>query len=73
MLISTKESHDFRVVGIQIDDTLILGNKDFLIREQNEITKAGFLTKPIRVLFFTETITFNKCIITIDGDSLYMS
>ena len=73
LLISTKESHEFGVVSMQTDDTLILGNKDFLAREQNEIAKAGFLTKPIRVLLPTETITFNGCTITMDGDSLYMS
>ena len=73
LLISTKESHEFGVVGMQTDDTLILGDEDFLAREQDEITKAGFLTKPIRVLLPTETITFNGCTISMDGDSLYMS
>ncbi|PVH80071.1 hypothetical protein DL98DRAFT_549327 [Cadophora sp. DSE1049] len=73
LLISTKESNEFGIVGMQTDDTLILGDNDFLAKEQNGIAKAGFITKPIQVLDPSGSLTFNGYTITIDGDDLYMS
>ncbi|PVH83472.1 hypothetical protein DL98DRAFT_615736 [Cadophora sp. DSE1049] len=70
LLISIKESSEFGIVGMQTDDTLILGDDSFIIKEQEEIAKAGFLTKPIQVFNPSESLTFNRCTIAINGDKL---
>ena len=35
----------FGIIGIQIDNTLILGDPDFLNKEELELRKANFLAK----------------------------
>ena len=71
LLISTKESKEFGIFGMQTDDTLILGDETFLASEQKEIAKAGFLTKPVQVLNLSEPLPFSGCTITMDGEALY--
>jgi hypothetical protein len=67
------ESNEFGVVGMQTDDTLILGDDEFLAREQKGISEANFLTKPIQVLTPSESITFNGCTLRLEGNDIYMS
>jgi hypothetical protein len=73
LLISTMKSNEFGIVGMQTDDTLILGDDDFLAKEQDGITKANFLTKPIQVLLPSESITFNGCTLRLDGNDICVS
>ena len=47
----------FGIVGLQIDDTLMLTNEAFAAEEENAIKK--FLTKPRSCLTPTEAIKFN--------------
>ncbi|PVH70663.1 hypothetical protein DL98DRAFT_553943 [Cadophora sp. DSE1049] len=68
LLISTKESSEFGIIKMQTNDTLILKDDSFIIKEQKEIAKAGFLIKPIQVFNPFESLTFNKCTIAINGD-----
>jgi hypothetical protein len=42
----TSINNIFRVVGIQTDDIIILGNKWFLVREKQELVLANYTTKP---------------------------
>ena len=46
LLVMSRDNHALGIIGMQINDTLILRNAKFLMREQTEIDKAGFLTKP---------------------------
>ncbi|PVH72590.1 hypothetical protein DL98DRAFT_432909, partial [Cadophora sp. DSE1049] len=72
LLISTKENSEFGIVKIQTNDTLILGNDSFITKKKKKIAKTKFLTKPIQVLNPSESLTFNRYTITINGDSFYI-
>lgn len=50
LLITTEESGCFGILGVQTDDTLSLGDKALLEREDTELRNAGFAAKPRRVL-----------------------
>jgi hypothetical protein len=45
LLITTTNSV-FRVVGIQTDNIIILGNKCFLVQEKQELIQANYTAKP---------------------------
>jgi hypothetical protein len=53
LIIITKRAFD--IVGIQTDNTLILGLKEFDTIEEEELTKAKFSAKP-KELLFLETL-----------------
>ena len=73
LLVMSKDNYALRIIRMQINNILIFGNAEFLTKEQTEINKAGFLTKPVQILNPTSPLTFNSCIITINGKSFYMS
>jgi hypothetical protein len=62
LIITTKAA--FGVVGIQTDDTLILGSKEFNTIEDKELTKAKFSAKPKELLSLDTLLIFNGCILT---------
>jgi hypothetical protein len=62
LIITTKAA--FSVVGIQTDDTLILGSKEFDTIENDELTKAKFSAKPKELLSLKTPLIFNGCILT---------
>jgi hypothetical protein len=63
LLITTTKAA-FGVVGIQTDNTLILGLKEFNTIKEEELTKAKFSARP-KELFSPETpLIFNGCILT---------
>ncbi|CCE31981.1 uncharacterized protein CPUR_05839 [Claviceps purpurea 20.1] len=68
LLITTAESGCFGIIGIQTDDTLGLGDKDFLEYEETELRKAGFAAKPKQVLTPESPIVFNGCILSKNTD-----
>jgi hypothetical protein len=63
LLITTTKTA-FSVVGIQTDDTLILGSKEFNTIENKELTKAKFSAKPKKLLSSETLLIFNGCILT---------
>ncbi|KHJ33034.1 hypothetical protein EV44_g5522 [Erysiphe necator] len=65
LLISDKKEI-FGLVGMQTDDTLILGNKNFILLENDEIINANLLAKPIQTLSSENPLVFNGCILTFD-------
>jgi hypothetical protein len=65
LLLTTKQSTLFGMVGMQTDDTLILGTKKFLEKEEEEIIEADLMTKPIQVLTTSELLTFNSYTLTL--------
>jgi hypothetical protein len=63
-LLITTTDKAFGVVGMQTDDTLILGSKEFDALEEDELTKAKFSAKPKELLSENNPLIFNGCILT---------
>ena len=61
-LITTKKEV-FGLVGMQTDNTLILALEEFLVLEDNKLSKAKFLTKPKKALVLETPLIFNRCIL----------
>jgi hypothetical protein len=66
----TKEA--FVVAGIQTDDTLILGDNNFVRQENKELENAKFLAKPINILLYKSLLIFNRCILRQDKDNIIL-
>jgi hypothetical protein len=69
LLITTTENA-FGIVGMQTDDTLILGSEEFSILENDELTKANLSAKPKEVLCSNTPLIFNGCILTQHEDAM---
>lgn len=54
----------FGILGLQIDDTLILANESFITKEDRELKKAKLLAKDIEKLSLQKPITFNGMTVT---------
>ena len=54
---------NFRIVGLQTDNTLLLANLVFTALKQEKIKKAKFLTKERKQLMQDQLIKFNRGII----------
>jgi hypothetical protein len=54
----------FNIIGIQTNNTLIFGLKEFNTIKDNKLTKAKFSVKPKKLLFFETSLIFNGCILT---------
>jgi hypothetical protein len=63
LLISTAKGA-FGVVGMQTDDTLILGSDDFAKLEEKELAEANFSAKPKDTLSPENPLIFNGCVLT---------
>lgn len=69
-LLMTKDRNPFGMVGVQVDDTLVLATPDFAAQEDTEFKAAGFEAKPVQVLSDTNPLTFNGCSIYREGTDL---
>ena len=56
-------NHPFGVVGIQTDDTLILGDSKFIQKEQLQLQKASFSAKECEQLSTEYNLKFNGGVI----------
>lgn len=63
LLISTAKGA-FGVVGMQTDDTLILGSDEFAALEEKELAEAKFSAKPKDTLSLENPLIFNGCVLT---------
>jgi hypothetical protein len=54
-LLITITNSIFRIVGIQTDNTIILGDKCFLVQEEHELTQVNYTTKPKKT-FSSDTL-----------------
>jgi hypothetical protein len=63
-LLITTTKGAFGIVGMQTDDTLILGSKEFDTIEEEELTRAKFSAKPKELLSPETPLIFNGCILT---------
>ncbi|KHJ30532.1 hypothetical protein EV44_g3546 [Erysiphe necator] len=72
-LLHTNKKGLFGVVGIQTDDTLFIGNEEFIRLEQDEIIKSQIVTKPVDKLMSNKNLTFNGGIINLGENSIILS
>jgi Reverse transcriptase (RNA-dependent DNA polymerase) len=66
-LLITKDG-PFGIVGMQTDDTLILGDQVFVKQENIELEKAKLLAKPAEQLTEQTPLLFNGCKLMMDQD-----
>jgi len=60
----------FGIVGMQTDDTIILGDDQFSALEEDELVKANLMAKPKEKLNSTTPLLFNGCILSLNEDSI---
>jgi len=60
----------FGIVGMQTDDTIILGDDQFLALEEDELGKANLMAKPKEKLNSITPLLFNRCILSLNEDSI---
>jgi hypothetical protein len=53
----------FGIISIQTDDIIILVNKRFLAREEEELKQAKYTTKPKEKLTVVNPLLFNSCVL----------
>jgi hypothetical protein len=67
LLITNGEPVTFGIVGMQTDDTLMLGTSKFSSLEEKKLEKAQFRSKPKTVLTPNVQTDFNECTLTREG------
>ena len=70
LLITNRNYNAFGIVGIQTDNTLILGTDAFSSLKEKKLEKAQFRSKPKTVLTLDTELDFNGYILTIKGNSI---
>jgi len=68
-LITTTET-PFRIIGMQTNNTIILEDNQFSALEKDELVKANFMVKPKEKLNSKTPLLFNKCILSLNKDSI---
>jgi hypothetical protein len=69
-LLITITKNGLSIVGMQIDDTIILADESFLTLEENELLNAKFITKPKEKLTPDSLLIFNGCVLVQDGNTM---
>jgi len=59
-LLTNTEDKVISFITVQVDNTLIAANEQFLVKEATELQKAGFLSKPLEWLTKDLTLHFNR-------------
>jgi hypothetical protein len=67
LLITNRDPETFGIVGMQTDDTLMLGTSKFSSLEEKKLEKAQFRSKPKTVLTPNVQTDFNECTLTREG------
>ncbi|KAF1934823.1 hypothetical protein EJ02DRAFT_460893, partial [Clathrospora elynae] len=63
----------FGLVGMQTDNTLMLGTATFLSLEEKKLEMAHFQSKPKAVLMQDVQLDFNGCTLTMDNDKAILN
>ena len=66
---TARRGNAFGIVGMQTDDTLMLGTTEFSSLEEKKIQKAQFRSKPKAALTQEVQLDFNGCTLTMDDSS----
>ncbi|KAI0992684.1 hypothetical protein K3495_g15501, partial [Podosphaera aphanis] len=61
LLVTKNKEGPFGIVGLQTDDSLILGDSRFIEKENFELGKAKLIAKPIESLAVESPLLFNGC------------
>ena len=64
------DGNPFGIVGMQTDDTLMVGTQAFLDLEEKKIQEVGFRTKPRTTLSPEQPLEFNGCKVTMENHLL---
>jgi hypothetical protein len=70
LISTTKEA--FGMVGMQTDDTLIVGSRKFSILEDEELSKAKLRAKPKEPLTSEAPLIFNGGVLSMEGESVVL-
>src|SRR6266571_9174464 len=60
----------FGIVGMQTDNTIILGDNQFSALKENKLVKANLIAKPKEKLNSTTPLLFNKYILSLNKNSI---
>lgn len=71
LITTTKDA--FGIVGMQTDDTLILGDDNFARIEDEELHKAKLSAKPTEALSYETPLIFNGGILRTEGDDIILA
>jgi hypothetical protein len=71
-LLVTTTREAFGIVGMQTDDTIILGNEQFSAREEQELAQAKYTAKPKEKLTPTTPLLFNGCVLSLRGTQMIL-
>jgi hypothetical protein len=71
-LLITTSKDAFRVIRMQTDDTLILGDDNFIKLEQDELEKAKLSVKPVDILSDETLLIFNGGILRTEDDDIIL-
>ena len=71
LLISKGE--EFGLISMQTDNTLIISDKKFLDKEEEEREKANFQAKPKEQLSPKNRLIFNSCVVRQEQETLAIS
>ena len=69
-LLLSKIGSSFGIVAMQTDDTLNLGEPEFIEKEQTKLLEAGFKAKAAQVLETGTEGSFNGCTFTVTEDKI---
>jgi hypothetical protein len=69
LLVTNSDIDVFGIVGMQTDDTLMLGTAAFLSLEEKKIQKAQFRSKPKAALTLEVQLDFNGCTLTMNASN----
>src|SRR6266702_3292989 len=60
----------FKIISIQTNNIIILGNNQFLVLKEDELIKVNFMAKPKEKLNLTTPLLFNGYILSLNEDSI---
>ena len=72
LLITTIDKEAFGIVGIQTNNTLILGIEQFLATKDIKLEKANFQVKPKSRLTTNLPIIFNRGVTTLNSSEILL-
>ena len=62
----------FRIIGMQTNNTIILGDNQFSALKENKLVKVNLLVKLKEKLNLITLLLFNRCILSLDKDSIIL-
>ena len=60
----------FGIISMQINNIIILKNNQFSALKEDKLVKANLIAKPKEKLNLTTPLLFNKCILSLNKNSI---